>query len=80
MAFDFDGTLSEIVPRSQDAVLDPALAPSLERIAKMVGYLAVISARDRATLARRLPADWLTLGSYGLELPEAISASGSSRP
>jgi trehalose 6-phosphate phosphatase len=76
VAFDFDGTLSEIVPRPQDAVLDPALAPSLERIAEMVGYLAVISARDRAALTRRLPADWLTLGSYGLELPESISASG----
>jgi trehalose 6-phosphate phosphatase len=76
VAFDFDGTLSEIVPRPEDAVLDPALAPSLNRIAEMVGYLAVISARDRATLSARLPAEWLALGSYGLELPESISASG----
>ena len=76
VAFDFDGTLSEIVPRPEEAVLDPALAPALERIASLVGYLAVISARDRATLARRLPPGWLTLGSYGLELPELISASG----
>ena len=76
MAFDFDGTLSEIVPRPEDAVLDPALAPSLERLAEMAGYLAVISARDRAALANRVPAYVLTLGSYGLELPESISASG----
>jgi trehalose 6-phosphate phosphatase len=64
------------VPRPEDAVLDPVLAPSLKRIAEMVGYLAVVSARDRATLAARLPSEWLTLGSYGLELPEAISTSG----
>jgi trehalose 6-phosphate phosphatase len=76
VAFDFDGTLSEIVPRPEDAVLDPALAPSLERLAEMAGYLAVISARDRATLASLVPAYLLTLGSYGLELPESISASG----
>jgi trehalose 6-phosphate phosphatase len=76
VAFDFDGTLSEIVPQPEDAVLDPALAPSLESLAEMVGYLAVISARDRATLASLLPVYLLTLGSYGLELPQSISASG----
>ena len=76
MAFDFDGTLSQIVPRPEDAVLDPTLMPLLTRIGEIVGCLAVISARDRATLTRRLPAGWLTLGSYGLELPESISASG----
>ncbi len=76
MAFDFDGTLSEIVPRPEDAVLDPALAPALERLADLVGYMAVISARDRDTLTRLVPPGWLALGSYGLELPESISASG----
>jgi trehalose 6-phosphate phosphatase len=76
LAFDFDGTLSEIVPHPEDAILDPALAPSLERLAEMAGYLAVISARDRTTLASLVPAYLLTLGSYGLELPESISASG----
>ena len=76
MAFDFDGTLSEIVPRPEDAVLDPALAPALQRLADLVGYTAVISARDRDTLTRLVPPGWLALGSYGLELPEPISASG----
>jgi trehalose 6-phosphate phosphatase len=36
----------------------------------------VISGRDRATLARRLPPGWPALGSYGLELPESLSAMG----
>jgi trehalose 6-phosphate phosphatase len=76
VAFDFDGTLSEIVARPEDAVLDPTLVPSLEGIAKLVGYLVVISGRDRAALAGRLPAQWLALGSYGLELPVSLSASG----
>jgi trehalose 6-phosphate phosphatase len=76
LAFDFDGTLSEIVPRPGDAVFDPALAPLLERLAGIVGYLAVVSGRDRATLSARVPQGWLVLGSYGLELPESISAAG----
>jgi trehalose 6-phosphate phosphatase len=36
----------------------------------------VISGRDRAALAGRLPPTWLALGSYGLELPESVSRSG----
>jgi trehalose 6-phosphate phosphatase len=64
------------VAHPQDAVLDPALAPMLEHLGELAGYLAVISARDRATLMGKLPAGWLALGSYGLELPESISASG----
>lgn len=76
LAFDFDGTLSEIVPHPADAVLDPALMPLLDRLHGLVGYLAVVSGRDRADLASRLPSSWLALGSYGLELPDAISASG----
>jgi trehalose 6-phosphate phosphatase len=42
----------------------------------VVGHLAVISGRDRRALAARLPTDWLALGSYGLELPSSLSASG----
>jgi trehalose 6-phosphate phosphatase len=76
LAFDFDGTLSEIVPRPAEAVLDPALLPFLNRLHGAVGHLAVISGRDRAALASRLPPSWLALGSYGLELPTDISASG----
>ena len=36
----------------------------------------MISGRDRAALAARLPPGWLALGSYGLELPDSISTSG----
>jgi trehalose 6-phosphate phosphatase len=76
VAFDFDGTLSEIVPRPADAALDPVLLPLLNRLHDAAGHLAVISGRDRAALASRLPPSWLALGSYGLELPTEISASG----
>ncbi len=48
----------------------------LEQLRGQVGHLAVISGRDRAALASRLPSGWLALGSYGLELPDSISASG----
>ena len=76
MAFDFDGTLSEIVPSPADAVLDPRLVPLLDRLHGLIGQLAVVSGRDRVALASRLPPSWLALGSYGLELPPSISASG----
>jgi trehalose 6-phosphate phosphatase len=76
VAFDFDGTVSEIVPSPADAVVDPALLPLLDRLQGTVGWLAVVSGRDQAALASRLPPSWLALGSYGLELPAAISASG----
>lgn len=76
MALDFDGTLSPIVARPEDAVLEPALVGPLEELRGLVGNLAVISGRDRAALAARLPSGWLALGSYGLELPDSISASG----
>ena len=76
VAFDFDGTLSEIVPRPADAVLDPVLLPALEQLRALVGHLAVISGRDLAALSTRVPSDWLALGSYGLELPPSISATG----
>jgi trehalose 6-phosphate phosphatase len=76
LAFDFDGTLSEIVPHPDDAFLDPVLKPLLKRLQDVVGHLAVVSGRDRAALASRLPPSWLALGSYGLELPPALSPSG----
>jgi trehalose 6-phosphate phosphatase len=75
IAFDFDGTLSPIVPRPEDAALDPALSPLLERLRPAVGWLAVISGRDRDFLAARLKG-MLMLGSYGLELPPELSPTG----
>lgn len=75
IAFDFDGTLSPIVPRPEDAALDPALSPLLDRLGLVVGWLAVISGRNRDFLAARLHG-MLILGSYGLELPAQLSSTG----
>jgi trehalose 6-phosphate phosphatase len=75
VAFDFDGTLAPIVPRPEDATLDPALTPVVERLRPLLGWLAVISGRDRAFLAQHVNG-MLMLGSYGLELPSELSATG----
>ncbi|HEV3230703.1 MAG TPA: trehalose-phosphatase [Candidatus Dormibacteraeota bacterium] len=74
--FDFDGTLSEIVARPEDARLDPRLLAPLERLRRTRGQIAVVSGRDRATLTGLLPDGWAALGSYGLELPPELAASG----
>lgn len=67
IATDFDGTLAPIVE-------DPALAaplegvvPVLQRLATLVGQVAIISGRPVSYLARHLPADVMTVGLYGLE-------------
>jgi trehalose 6-phosphate phosphatase len=75
IAFDFDGTLSPIVPRPEDAALDPALSSLLRRLDPAVGWLAVISGRSRDFLSAHLKG-MLMLGSYGLELPPELSATG----
>ncbi|MHB8510408.1 MAG: trehalose-phosphatase [Candidatus Dormibacteria bacterium] len=76
MAFDFDGTLSEIVLRPDEAELDPALAIELERSRPLVLAIAVVSGRDQQALSRLLPPHWLAFGSYGLELPPSLAPSG----
>jgi trehalose-phosphatase len=48
----------------------------LEDLNAVVGWLVVVSGRERSLLAGQLPADILTVGSYGLELPQALEASG----
>jgi trehalose 6-phosphate phosphatase len=76
VAFDFDGTLAAIVPDPNAAVLDQDLVARLEKLRAEVGWLAVVSGRERAVLARMLPPGWIALGSYGLELPHDLSATG----
>lgn len=76
LAFDFDGTLAEIVPDPDDATLDPALRAPLKALANQGVRLAAISGRDQKTLAPRLPRGWLVVGSYGLELPTRIVRGG----
>ncbi|MFN2465173.1 MAG: trehalose-phosphatase [Candidatus Dormibacteria bacterium] len=75
VAFDFDGTLSPIVARPEDAYLDPALPSLLHRLTSAVGWMAVVSGRNRDFLVGRVPGV-MVIGSYGLELPPELSATG----
>jgi len=63
------------VARPEDARLDPALEPTLERLRAATGSVVVISGRDRKFLEERVKG-LLTVGSYGLEMPETMSRSG----
>ncbi len=64
---DIDGTLSRIVPRPEDATVDPAAASALQDLAQVLDLVAVITARDEATARRMVGAPALTyVGNYGL--------------
>ncbi len=65
---DFDGTLSPIAARPEDAVLAPAMR---ERVARLNGLcpVAVVSGRDRVDLATRVNLPSLIFaGSHGLDI------------
>jgi trehalose 6-phosphate phosphatase len=71
IALDFDGTLSPIVPRPEEARAHPAAGPALRRVAGLVGTLAVITGRPAADAAElggfaAVPG-LIVLGHYGLE-------------
>ncbi|MFN2462372.1 MAG: trehalose-phosphatase [Candidatus Dormibacteria bacterium] len=76
VGLDFDGTLAAIVARPEDAAVDRDLLPSLERLQRAVGTVAVISGRPRSFLDTQLPGV-LALGSYGMELPPGFSHTGA---
>ena len=76
LVFDFDGTLAAIAPSPDEAVLDPRLVEVLEPLRPLVGWLAVISGRDRESLRHLLPPGWLAVGSYGLQLPRELEPLG----
>ena len=61
--------------RPQDARLDPIIEPLLPRVRDAIGWLVVISGRDRSFLEDRVKG-LITIGSYGLELPKELSTSG----
>jgi len=63
------------VSRPEDARLDPALEPALARLREAAGFVVVISGRDREFLEERVKG-LITVGSYGLELPDELSQSG----
>ena len=71
IALDFDGTLSPIVSRPEEARAHPAAGAALRRVAPLVGTLAVITGRPAADAAELggfadVPG-LLVLGHYGLE-------------
>lgn len=71
IALDFDGTLSPIVSRPEEARAHPAVGPALRRVAGLVGTLAVITGRPAADAAElggfaAVPG-LIVLGHYGLQ-------------
>jgi len=65
---DFDGSLSPIVERADDARPLAGVTDVLEVLARKLGRVAVVSGRPVGFLARHLPVDGLTLvGLYGME-------------
>ncbi|NLD54272.1 MAG: trehalose-phosphatase [Burkholderiaceae bacterium] len=65
VALDFDGTLAPLVPRPDDAAMDPRAATVLPRLAAWVP-VAIVSGRGLGDLAGRIPVDGLVLvGDHG---------------
>lgn len=66
--FDFDGTLSPIVPRPEDAKITPENQEYLQQLQKKVNVIAIISGRSATDVAKKvnLPgAEYV--GNHGLE-------------
>jgi trehalose 6-phosphate phosphatase len=72
---DFDGSLSPIVDRPEDAVALPAAIDALGRLAGKVGRLGIVSGRPVEFLACHLPVPGLLfVGMYGMEtLADGVS-------
>jgi trehalose 6-phosphate phosphatase len=65
---DFDGTLAPIVDDPPSATPLPEAAPTLGRLTRRFGRVAVVSGRPVAFLRERLPVEGLVLfGQYGVE-------------
>ena len=64
---DFDGTLSPIVERPEDAAILPAARRAVERLAE-VAPVVVVSGRDRADVAERVGLDLVYAGSHGFDI------------
>lgn len=65
---DFDGSLSPIVERAEDARPLEGVTDVLARLAAGLGRVAIVSGRPVGFLARHLPVDGLALvGLYGME-------------
>lgn len=67
LATDFDGTLSEIVPKPAQAVIVPESEAALRRLVVSLKRVAVVSSRPAADLARLVPIRGIDLiGDSGL--------------
>jgi len=65
---DYDGSLSPIVERAEDARPLPDAVAVLARLAPRLGRVAIVSGRPVAFLTRNLPIDHLAfVGLYGME-------------
>lgn len=75
--FDFDGTLTEIAPRPDAVVVDPALPAALERLhALHGGAVALISGRPLAEIDHFLGADAHALPAAGVHGLQRRGAGG----
>jgi len=73
---DYDGTLTPIVERPEDAVLAPAMRSRLAELAERC-FLAIVSGRGRADLTARVGIEGIAYaGSHGLEL---VPPDGSTK-
>ena len=73
LLLDFDGTISEIATRHEDATLLPGVAGELERLARKAGHtVGVLSGRSLDDVARRVGVPGLIYaGNHGLEIDGA---------
>jgi len=67
LLFDFDGTLSPIVDRPDDARPHDGVPDLLEQLAERYRTVGVVSGRPVAFLAEHLPTSLVLSGQYGLE-------------
>lgn len=68
LVLDFDGTISELVPVPDDAVLHPDVEAPLRSLASKLGLTAIMSGRPAGDVARRVDMDqMLYIGNHGVE-------------
>jgi trehalose 6-phosphate phosphatase len=66
-AFDFDGTLSKIVPKPSEATLSPKICMLMQNLSSHA-RIAIISGRSKKDLATRIPfKSHYMIGNHGLE-------------
>ena len=69
LLLDFDGTLSHIVPRSEDARLVPGARPALEALRDRIGLLGFVSGRGLADLEAMIGIPGCAYaGNHGMEI------------